>query len=111
MIKNYTMGPWFMSDVRVKLGEYEFHGIKENGTLKQETIALVFYTPEIHTTCLNNAKLIAAAPTLADTLKELLNEYLSNVDYYRLGGFYTDPEKEPCVIRARAVLADIAGDE
>ncbi len=41
---------------------------------------------------------------LKAALGNLINAYIANVDTYRLGGFYTDPETEDEVIEARAAL-------
>jgi len=41
---------------------------------------------------------------LRSALKELVEEYVRNVDCTRLGGFYLDPETEDCIIDARAAL-------
>lgn len=46
---------------------------------------------------------------LMEALKRLLEEYVSNIDSHRLGGFYLDPEKEECVVEARAALAKHGG--
>jgi hypothetical protein len=52
----------------------------------------------------------ASAPAdLVEAVKWLLEEYVSNVDSYRMGGFYLDPEKEECVVEARAALAKHGG--
>ena len=52
----------------------------------------------------------ASAPAdLVEAVKWLLEEYVSNVDSYRMGGFYFDPEKEECVVEARAALAKHGG--
>jgi hypothetical protein len=42
---------------------------------------------------------------LVEALRELVEEYVCNVDATRLGGFYTDPETEECVKHARTLLA------
>ena len=41
---------------------------------------------------------------LRAVLSVLLEEYLSDVDPYRVAGFYRDPETEDCVVKARAAL-------
>lgn len=46
-----------------------------------------------------------------EALKELVEEYVENVDVTRLAGFYLDPETEECVIKARAALAAINGGQ
>ena len=43
---------------------------------------------------------------LREALGNLVNAYTANVDTYRLGGFYTDPETEDEVIEARAALGE-----
>ena len=43
---------------------------------------------------------------LRGALSNLINAYTANVDTYRLGGFYTDPETEDEVIEARAALGE-----
>ena len=43
---------------------------------------------------------------LKAALGNLINAYTANVDTYRLGGFYTDPETEDEVIEARAALGE-----
>jgi len=37
-------------------------------------------------------------------LRDLVKEYVSNVDPYRTGRFYIDPEQEDVVVEARAAL-------
>ena len=41
---------------------------------------------------------------LRAALSILLEEYVSDVDPYRVAGFYRDPETEDCVVKARAAL-------
>ena len=48
---------------------------------------------------------------LRGALKELVEEYVRNVDCTRLGGFYLDPETEDCIIDARAALAGDSHDQ
>ena len=48
---------------------------------------------------------------LRAALKELVEEYVRNVDCTRLGGFYLDPETEDCIIDARAALAGDSHDQ
>ena len=51
------------------------------------------------------APLLAENERLREALRELVEEYVRNVDCTRLGGFYLDPETEDCIIHARATLA------
>ena len=46
-----------------------------------------------------------AVAQAVEALRDLVEEYIANVDSTRLGGFYQDPETEDCVIAARAALA------
>jgi hypothetical protein len=41
---------------------------------------------------------------LRDSLSILMEEYVNEVDPYRVAGFYRDPETEDCVVKARDVL-------
>jgi len=57
----------------------------------------------------DNAKLRIEALTAAhdqlwDALSILMEEYVNEVDPYRVAGFYRDPETEDCVVKARTVL-------
>ena len=56
-------------------------------------------------------RLIAAAPEMYGALSQLINEYVSNVDPYRTGGFYFPPDKEDIIIEARAALAKANPDD
>ena len=48
--------------------------------------------------------LTAERDRLREALSILLEEYVSDVDPYRVAGFYRDPETEDCVVKARAAL-------
>lgn len=52
---------------------------------------------------------------LISALEALLNEYVTDVDPFRVGGFYQDPETEDVVIEARKAIAEarnsVNGDE
>ena len=48
--------------------------------------------------------LTAVQHQLRQALSILMEEYVNEVDPYRVAGFYRDPETEDCVIKARAVL-------
>lgn len=41
---------------------------------------------------------------LEAALRNMVDEYVCNVDSYRTGGFYSDPRKDDCVINAEAAL-------
>ena len=60
------------------------------------------------TVCSEAADCIEALTAERDRLREalsiLLEEYVSDVDPYRVAGFYRDPETEDCVVKARAAL-------
>lgn len=49
-------------------------------------------------------KLEAEVARLRTALRELVEEYVGNVDQYRVGGFRSDPEEEDVVKKARAAL-------
>ena len=49
-------------------------------------------------------QLTAERDRLREALSILLEEYVSDVDPYRVAGFYRDPETEDCVVKARAAL-------
>ena len=46
----------------------------------------------------------AAHDQFREALSILMEEYVNEVDPYRVAGFYRDPETEDCVVKARAVL-------
>ena len=55
-------------------------------------------------------KLEADKARLREALTTLVEEYVTNVDCTRLGGFYLDPESEECVVEARAALQETSHD-
>lgn len=48
--------------------------------------------------------------TLKAALRNMVDEYVCNVDSYRTGGFYSDPRKDDCVINAEAALEGKSND-
>lgn len=55
-----------------------------------------------------NARLIAAAPTMLEALKDMVNMYVELVNSGDAG--FWDPEKVPQVIQARAAIALAEGE-
>ena len=48
--------------------------------------------------------LTAERDHLREALSILVENYVSEIDAYRVAGFYRDPETEECVVNARAAL-------
>jgi hypothetical protein len=72
----HTQGPWFVSGVRHKMNDGEWHGINRYDEAKKcdENIACVGYDPR---TGLGwaDARLIAAAPDLLAAIKDMIDEF------------------------------------
>lgn len=94
----HTPGPWTFDSHP----DYPLHYIH----------ALEAFTPMVARTCFApaseaNARLIAAAPMLFDSLRLMLDRYVATVNSGDCGNW--NPEEEQCVIFARAAIAKAEG--
>ena len=87
-----------------ELALFYMQWLKRNGLSVIETTALTAKEAEL-------AAERAKIEKLREALTNLVEEYTMNVDSFRTGGFYTDPETEEVIIAARATLAETQPQE
>lgn len=110
----WTKGPWFVSGVRFRMNGGEWHSINryDEALKRDENIACVGYDPRTgagHA----DARLIAAAPDLAEALAELEESLTVHTDEFRHGDI--TPEQfievaEKVAKFARAALKKAKGE-
>ena len=118
-MSKWTPGPWTMETVRTsvgvcfKVGPFPW----KNGKLNHACIYADYPGPQEHATAEANAKLIAAAPDLAEALGEAEARDESMHAYSDLECFVSDPETHDEFIaeyrrrtRQRAALAKARGE-
>ena len=102
----WTPGPWFVSGVRYRMNGGEWHNVNRynEATKKDDNIACVGYDPRTGDG-MSDARLIAAAPDIAEALEKLLSVPI-------VADYVGDNEHLDAVISAaRAALARAKGTE
>lgn len=102
-IAQHAPGPWEANEH----GEIWRHYRDEMGNRVSHPIGEAVAVPGLEHQQLPNAKVMAAAPLLLSALVEVLEHYCSLANSGDAG--FWNPEDEPEVKRARAVLAALEG--